>query len=165
MYMRDSEKVTYLNIMIDTLKKKEMLLNSLKDITTDQTDILDSEEFAADEFDKTIDEKQKLIDALMKLDDGFMDMYAKVKDTLLSDGNDYIPEIEQAKALIKKQTDMSVELQTMEEKNKVKLTMQLSKGRQKGKDFRTSSRTAAAYYKNMSNHHQDGDSYFLDSKK
>ena len=142
-----------------------MLLNSLKDITTDQTDILDSEEFAADEVDKTIDEKQNLIEALMKLDDGFMDMYAKVKDTLLSDGNNYIPEIEQAKTLIKLQTDMSVELQAMEEKNKVKLTMQLSKGRQKGKDFRTSSRTAAAYYKNMSNHHQDGDSYFLDSKK
>lgn len=163
--MRDSEKVTYLNIMIDTMKKKEILLKNLKVITTKQTELLDAEEFAADDFDNTIDEKQKSIDALLKLDDGFMDMYAKVKDALISNGSDYIPEIEQAKALIKKQTDMSVELQTMEEKNKVKLTMQLSKGRQKGKDFRTSSRTAAAYYKNMSNHHQEGDSYFLDSKK
>lgn len=163
--MRDSEKVTYLNIMIDTLKKKEILLKNLKMITTKQAEILEGEEFAADDFDNTIEEKQKSIDALLKLDDGFMDMYVKVKDTLISEGNDYIPEIEQAKTLIKKQTDMSVELQAMEEKNKVKLTMQLSKGRQKGKDFRTSSRTAAAYYKNMSNHHQDGDSYFLDSKK
>ena len=147
------------------MKKKELLLKNLKVITNKQTEILEAEEFAADDFDNTIEEKQKSIDALLKLDDGFMDMYAKVKDALISNGNDYIPEIEQAKALIKKQTDMSVELQAMEEKNKVKLTMQLSKGRQKGKDFRTSSRTAAAYYKNMSNHHQEGDSYFLDSKK
>ena len=163
--MRDSEKVTYLNIMIDTLKKKEVLLHNLKVITKKQAEILETEEFEADEFDDTIDEKQKSIDAILKLDDGFMDMYAKVKDALMTDGNDYIPEIEQAKSLVKKQTDISIELQAMEEKNKVKLTMQLSKGRQKGKDFRASSRTVAAYYKNMSNHHQDGDSYFLDSKK
>jgi hypothetical protein len=94
-----------------------------------------------------------------------MDLYEKVKDTLINDGKDYAPEIDQAKALIKTQTDMSVELQALEEKNRIKLSIHLSKGRQKGKDFRTSSRTAAAYYKNMSNRHQEGDSYFLDSKK
>ena len=130
-----------------------------------QAEILDAEEFAADEFDNTIDEKQRSIDALLKLDEGFMDTYGRVKDTLLENPADYATEIAQAKTLIKKQTDMSIELQALEEKNKVKLSVQLTKGRQKGRDFRTSSRTAAAYYKNMSNRHQDGDSYFLDSKK
>ena len=94
-----------------------------------------------------------------------MEMYEKVKDTLIKDGKDYDKEIEQAKAFIKKQTDMSIELQALEEKNRLKLSVHLAKGHQKGKDFRISSRTAAAYYKNMSNRHQDGDSYFLDSKK
>ncbi len=163
--MRDNEKVTYLNIMIDTLKKKELLLNELKISTLNQASILEKEEFDADGFDSSIEEKQKKIDELLRLDEGFMEMYDKVKDSLVNDGKDYAPEIEQAKALIKKQTDLSVELQALEEKNRVKLSVHLSKGRQKGKDFRTSSRTAAAYYKNMSNHHQDGDSYFLDSKK
>ena len=163
--MRDNEKLTYINIMIDTLKKKETLLKELKTTTIKQTSILEQEEFDADSFDATIDAKQSKIDELLKLDEGFMDIYEKVKDTLVNDGKDYAPEIEKAKALIKNQTDMSVELQAMEEKNKVKLSIHLSKGRQKGKDFRTSSRTAAAYYKNMSNRHQEGDSYFLDSKK
>ena len=163
--MRDSEKVTYLNIIVDTLKKKEILLNNLKVITVKQAEILDAEEFAADEFDNTIDEKQRNIDALLKLDEGFMDTYERVKADLIANPTDYASEIAQAKALIKKQTDLSVELQALEEKNKVKLSVQLTKGRQKGRDFRTSSRTAAAYYKNMSNRHQDGDSYFLDSKK
>lgn len=163
--MRDNEKVTYLNIMIDTLKKKEVLLEELKSTTLRQTAILEQEEFDADGFDSTIDEKQSKIDELLKLDEGFMELYNKVKDTLMSDGKDYAAEIEQAKVYIKKQTDLSVELQALEEKNRVKLSVHLSKGRQKGKDFRTSSRTAAAYYKTMSNHHQDGDSYFLDSKK
>ena len=163
--MRDSQKVTYLNIIVDTLKKKEILLNNLKAITGKQTEILDAEEFAADEFDNTIEEKQRSIDALLKLDEGFMETYERVKSDLVTNPADYATEISQAKALIKKQTDMSIELQALEEKNKVKLAVQLTKGRQKGRDFRTSSRTAAAYYKNMSNHHQDGDSYFLDSKK
>ncbi|MCR5203805.1 MAG: hypothetical protein K6E47_02015 [Lachnospiraceae bacterium] len=163
--MRDSEKVTYLNIMTDTLKKKDILLNELKTITLDQAQILEKEEFGTDEFDKTIDQKQTKIDELLKLDDGFMEMYEKVKDTLINDGKEYAAEIEQAKALIIKQTDTSMELQALEEKNRLKLSVHLAKGHQKGKDFRISSRTAAAYYKNMSNRHQDGDSYFLDSKK
>ena len=163
--MRNNETVTYLNIMIDTLKKKEVLLNELKATTINQAAILEKDDFDADSFDTTIDEKQGKIEELLKLDEGFMEMYNKVKNTLVTDGRDYAVEIEQAKVLIKKQTDLSVELQAMEEKNRVKLSVHLSKGRQKGKDFRTSSRTAAAYYKNMSNHHQEGDSYFLDSKK
>lgn len=163
--MRDSEKVTYLNIIVDTLKKKEILLNNLKALTLRQAEILDGEEFAADDFNNTIDEKQRSIDALLKLDEGFMETYDRVKEDLIASPSDYASEISQAKALIKKQTDLSVELQALEEKNKVKLSVQLTKGRQKGRDFRTSSRTAAAYYKNMSNRHQDGDSYFLDSKK
>ncbi len=163
--MRENEKVTYLNIMIDTLKKKEALLKELKGITINQAAILEKDDFDADGFDTTIDEKQRKIDELLKLDEGFMEMYDKVKDSLVNDSKAYAPEIEKAKELIKKQTDLSVEIQAFEEKNRVKLSVHLSKGRQKGKDFRTSSRTAAAYYKNMSNHHQEGDSYFLDSKK
>jgi len=163
--MRDNEKVTYLNIMIDSLKKKIVLLNKLKECTLRQSEILDGESLDADGFDKTIDEKQKYIDELTKLDDGFMDMYGKVKDALIAFPSDYAAEISKSKELIKTQTDLSVELQSLEEKNRIKMSIQLTKGRQKGKDFRTSSRTAAAYYRNMSNHHQDGDSYFLDSKK
>ena len=101
--MRDNEKLTYINIMIDTLKKKEALLKELKTTTIKQTSILEQEEFDADGFDATIDEKQKRIDELLKLDEGFMDLYEKVKDTLINDGKDYAPEIEKAKALIKTQ--------------------------------------------------------------
>ena len=163
--MRDNEKATYLNIMINSLKKKEELLKVLKSDTLKQAGILEKEEFDADGFDETIDTKQKTIDELLKIDEGFMEMYNRVKDALISNGKDYAPEVEKAKELIKRQTDLSIELQALEEKNRLKLAVHLAKGRQKGKDFRTSSRTAAAYYKNMTNRHHDGDSYFLDSKK
>ena len=102
--MRGNEKVTYLNIMIDTLKKKEVLLEELKSTTLRQTAILEQEEFDADGFDSTIDEKQSKIDELLKLDEGFMEIYDKVKDNLITDGKDYVSEIEQVKVYIKKQT-------------------------------------------------------------
>ena len=131
----------------------------------EQADILEKDDFDADSFDVTIDEKQKMLDELAKLDDGFMDMYGKVKEALTSNGSDYAAEIGKAKEYIKRQTDLSVELQALEEKNRTKLAIRLSQGRQKVKDFRASSKTAAAYYKNMTNRHQEGDSYFLDRKK
>ena len=163
--MRSEEKLTYINIMLDSLKKKEAVLTKLRAETLKQSAILAEQEFDDEAFDKTIDVKQGYLDELTKLDEGFMDMYAKVKETLATDGPDYRSEIELAKSLIKKQTDLSVELQSLEEKNRVKLTVHLSRGKQKVRDFRANSKTAAAYYKNMSNHHQEGDSYFFNREK
>ena len=76
--MRDNEKLTYINIIIDALRKKDSILNDLKAATIKQTGILEKEEFEADEFDKTIDQKQLKIEELLKLDEGFMEMYEKV---------------------------------------------------------------------------------------
>jgi predicted outer membrane protein len=163
--MRNEENLTYINIMLDSLKEKESLLLKLREETLKQQDILEKEEFDPDAFEKTIDEKQKHIDALERLDDGFLDMYSKVKEALSKDGAEYADEVKRAKEYIKRQTELSVELQSLEGKNRNKLAIQLSQGRQKVRDYRTSSKTAAAYYKNMTNHHQDGDSYFLDRKK
>jgi len=163
--MRNEEKLTYINIMLDSLKKKEVLLTRLKEATLEQSEILQEQEFDDEAFDKTIDTKQKYLDELEKTDDGFMDMYIKVKETLSTDGENYKEEIELAKKLIKKQTDLSVEIQSLEEKNRVKLSVHLSQGKQKVRDFRNGSKTAAAYYKNMLNHHQEGDSYFFNREK
>ena len=163
--MRDENKATYLTILIDSLKKKEKLLEGLRVQTLRQSSILEEDDFDADAFDVTISEKQKYLDELSKQDEGFLDMYEKVKDALKDNPSDYALEIEEAKKLIKRQTELSIELQALEEKNRKKLAVHLASGRQKVRDFRTSSKTAAAYYKNMSNRHQDGDSYFLDSKK
>ncbi|MCR5726546.1 MAG: hypothetical protein K6G24_03670 [Lachnospiraceae bacterium] len=160
-----NDNITYINIMIDSLKKKEIVLENLKSETVRQSEILDKEEFDDEAFDRTIDSKQKYLDELEKLDEGFMDMYTRVKEALQTDGSRYASEIEQAKILIKKQTDLSVELQTLEEKNRTKLAIHLSRGKQKVRDFRTSSKTAAAYYKNLANRHQEGDSYFFNREK
>ncbi len=163
--MRDESKVTYLNILIDSLKKKENLLLKLKTETLKQEEIIGQQEFNADRFDETLNAKQAYIEELLKTDEGFMEIYEKIKDDLKTNASDYRSEIETAKALIKKQTEMSIELQTLESKNQTGLQIHLSKGKQKVRDFNANSKTVAAYYKNMTNHHQEGDSYFFNREK
>lgn len=163
--MRDEEKLTYINILISSLRKKEDLLIKIKLETEKQAELIRETEFDADEFDKTLNVKQQYIDNLLKLDEGFLEIYEKVKDAIKENPADYKNELEETKALIKKQTELSMELQSLESKNQTGLQIHLSQGKQRVRDFRANSRTAAAYYKNMTNRHQDGDSYFFDRNK
>ncbi|MCR5767457.1 MAG: flagellar export chaperone FlgN [Lachnospiraceae bacterium] len=163
--MQDKENVTYLNILIDTLKKKESVLRELTQATDEQAVLLDHPELDIDAFNKLVDEKEKLLEKLENLDEGFMSIYEKVREILAKDAASYAEQVKQTQELVKTQTDLSTALQAAEERNKSKMTVHLSRGHQKIKDFKVNSKTAAAYYKNMSGKHQDGDSYFFNKKK
>lgn len=156
---------TYINILIDTLRKKEAILTELLTRTNAQNSILDSEEFDTEAFDKLISEKDTLLTELNKLDDGFLDLYSRVGDVLKNDTGTYAEQVKTAQDLVRKQMELSAELTGAEERNKAKLSIRLSQGRQKIKDFKVGAKTAAAYYKNMSGKHQDGDSYFFNREK
>ncbi len=163
--MNKTENITYINILNDTLKKKEDVLLSLTDATDRQTQLLDEPDLDIDAFTKLVDEKEKLLEKLESLDDGFMNLYEKVRSALAQDAAAYADQVKTTQELIKRQTELSTGLQAAEERNKGKMTVHLSRGHQKVKEFRVSSQTAAAYYKNMSGKHQDGESYFFNRKK
>lgn len=156
---------TYISILIDTLKKKEEVLYKLKEETARQSLLLDAEELDRDAFDASIEAKDVLLKRLSGLDDGFMDLYARVQEEMKTHTADYADQVKTAQDLIRNQTDITTELTAMEERNKNKLALYLTKGRQKVKDFKVSSSAAAAYYRNMSGKHQEGDSYFFNRKK
>ncbi|MCR5324659.1 MAG: flagellar export chaperone FlgN [Lachnospiraceae bacterium] len=163
--MDNTENTTYINILNDTLRKKEEVLHSLTGATEKQSQLLDAPELDIDAFNKLVDEKEKLLEKLESLDEGFMNLYEKVREELAKDAAPYADQVKQTQELIKRQTELSTNLQAAEERNKAKMTVHLSRGHQKIKEFRVSSQTAAAYYKNMSGKHQDGDSYFFNRKK
>ena len=163
--MQDAEKITYINILIDTLKKKEQILKKLMEATERQSTLFDDKEFDLDAFDRIVAEKDKLLERLERLDEGFLNLYDKVRDELRENGAEYSDQIGKTRELVKIQTELSTSLMAAEERNRSKLTLYLSKSHRKVKEFKTSSRTAAAYYKNMSGKHQDGDSYFFNKKK
>ena len=99
-----------------------------------------------------------------QLDVGFDSVYNRIKDELISNKYKYQPEIQKMQTLITELTELSVKLQVMEERNKVKMQNCMIAQRQKIKQSKVSSQSAASYYKNMANQHQ-GQSYFLDKKK
>ena len=156
---------TYINILIDTLRKKEEILKSLLAKTEAQAGILEADEFETEAFDIIIEEKDGLLTELKNLDDGFLDLYSRVGAELKNNTEAYADQVKTAQELVRRQTEISAELTSAEERNKAKLSIRLSQGRQKIKEFKVGAKTAAAYYKNMSGKHQDGDSYFFNREK
>ena len=156
---------TYINILIDTLRKKEELLKSLLAKTEGQAELLEADEFEPDAFDALMDDKDALLGDLKNLDDGFLDLYSRVGAELKNNTDAYTDQVKTAQELVRRQMELSTELTSAEERNKAKLSIRLSQGRQKIKDFKVGAKTAAAYYKNMSGKHQDGDSYFFNREK
>ncbi len=156
---------TYINILIDTLRKKEEILKGLLAKTEGQAELLEADEFEPDAFDALMDDKDALLGDLKNLDDGFLDLYSRVGAELKNNTDAYTDQVKTAQELVRRQMELSTELTSAEERNKAKLSIRLSQGRQKIKDFKVGAKTAAAYYKNMSGKHQDGDSYFFNREK
>ena len=98
-------------------------------------------------------------------DEGFDAVFERVRSVLQTNKEAYRPQIVEMQNYIRVITDMSVELQGLEQSNKVLFDKFLHKKRNEIKDFNKSNKTAASYYQNMSNQHQSWQSYFLDKKK
>jgi hypothetical protein len=164
MELNDNAKGTYIQLLIDSLKKKHEVLDELMQITTKQQAIIDSESFMEDEFLETISLKEEHIKDLGQLDRGFELVYERIREELNENRKEYIPQITTLKELVTIVTDLSVKLQALERSNKAKLEALLVNKRRKIRNSRLSNETVANYYKNMSGKTQP-QSYFYDKKK
>ncbi len=161
----ETRDLTYISILIDSLKKKIEVLERLKDDTMKQEELLSRDELDFDAFNKTIESKDKSLARLNELDDGFLEVYEKVAPLFKKDKDSYENEITYMKELVRRVTDYSTTLTALEERNKVKLTIHLNRGKQRIKDYKQSSKTVAAYYKNIANKRTPEGSTFYDKKK
>lgn len=155
---------TYVDIMLQSLKKKLQVLEEIKRLNVLQKELLEDERADADEFDKTVEDKGKLIEQLEQLDSGFDKLFERVREELQEHKEDYKPQIAGMQEAIRKITDLSMELQAQEAKNKDLMTRKFVSVRQKAKIVRTNTKAASQYYQNMMqlNH---VDPQFLDNKK
>lgn len=156
-------KTTYIQMLIDILKRKSEVFGRLVDLTEQQEIMIGFEDFDEDKFSDTISKKDELINILNQLDNGFEQLYERVKDELISKKDIYRSEITIMQELITKLTDISVILQAMEKRNKLKLEAIFSNKRRAIKSSRVNGQMAASYYKSMAN--QIDKSIFYDKKK
>ena len=155
---------TYVDIMIQSLKKKIRVLEEIRRINIRQKELLESDKSDADEFDQTVEEKAKLIEQMTQLDSGFDKLFERVKDELNQHKADYADRIKTMQNCIRQITDLSMELQAQESRNKDLMTRKFVSVRERAKVVRTNSKAANQYYKNMMNLHYV-DPQFMDNKK
>lgn len=140
---------TYVDIMIQSLKKKIKVLEEIKRVNILQKELLENDKADADDFDKTVEAKSALIEQMEQLDSGFDKLFERVREELQTNKPAYTTQIKTMQTCIRQITDLSMEIQAQEAKNKDLMTQKFVSVRQKAKVVRTNSKAASQYYKNM----------------
>lgn len=154
----------YLDILEESLIKKESVLDSLHVLSNKQAEVLGESEVFLEVFDQYMDEKDAYLEELDKLDEGFELLYEKIKAELLEHKEIYAEQIERVQQQIQNIMDKSVSLQALESRNKEKVMGYLQNAKKNNGDNRRSSKVAYDYYKSMSRSNVIP-SHFMDKKK
>lgn len=154
----------YLSILEESLRKKLQILDELTTYTTQQQELLKSEELDYAAFDQLVEKKDPLVQMIMELDQGFEVVYDRIKEQLIGHKELYAVQIRTLQDLISELTDKSVKLQAMEQRNKAAVEQQFRKSREKIRQGRQNKQAALNYYRNM-NHSDFVLPQFLDNKK
>lgn len=145
-----AETERYIQILIESLKKKIEILDALLALNTKQAEILQTED-SLDDFDALVDEKAKQIELLDKLDTGFDTIYQHVRPEVTQHPEQYKEQIKELQSLIKELTDRSVKVETTENRNKQAIERYFANARKDIHETRRSMNVANNYYKNMTN--------------
>ncbi len=155
----------YITVLHDSLSRKVDVVKEILKYTKEQNVILSSDDVDIDRFDDIISEKDILIKKLEELDRGFDSTFDRVKDELKNNKEIYKSQILEMQNYIRVITDLSVEIESLEQSNKDMFADFLRGERKEIKKFNINNKIAASYNSNMPNQHQDWQSYFLDKKK
>lgn len=86
---------------------------------------------------------------LEQLDTGFESLYDKVKEELESNRDIHKEQIRQMQELIRALTELNMQIQATEARNKEKATAKFAYIRQQAKEIRSSQKIVKEYYNNM----------------
>ncbi|MCR4648825.1 MAG: hypothetical protein K5776_07080 [Lachnospiraceae bacterium] len=140
----------YLNMLKDSLVKKEKNLSSLIALSEKQGAIVKEENNVDwEEFTKVADEKGVLIEEILKLDEGFEMLYDHIKEGLEDNREKYSSAIIEIKALIKSVTEKGADLEALERRNKTAIEAAFSSTRKEIRQSKLGQKAAADYYNKM----------------
>ena len=158
------EHRNYINILLQDLRKKNLVLDQIIEANLKQRDALEDPNLDPDDFDTIVEHKAKLIEQLEQLDDGFEQIYARVREELMTNKAQYAGEIKEMQALIRQLTDKSASIETQEQRNKAMMTQKFAMVRKQVREIRSSQKVVNQYYQNMMKTNYI-DPQFLDNKK
>lgn len=138
-------------ILLQSLEKKNELLDQMIDQNSMQERILKQEEFDMDAFGEVLDRQSACVEELDKLDRGFEAVYERVREELMQNRERYRTEITRMKEQIQQITDKIVTLNAGNMRNKVLAENQFKKKRLSIGTGVSKNRVAANYYNSMNN--------------
>lgn len=153
----------YLDILEDSLIRKNSILDEIKSINDEQKTCLQDENVQLEVFDSYIEKKAEYIEKLEMLDQGFETLYAQVENELKDNKEKYADKIKSMQKLIREITDKSASIQAQETRNRDLISDYFGKRRNEIKEGRRNSKAAMNYYKVQSNSVYT-EATFLDSK-
>ena len=158
------EKIQYISIMIQSLKKKSAVLDTIMELNIQQKEELENPALDPDDFDRTVEKKAEQIQQLELLDNGFQELYEKVREELQSNREAYREDIACMQEYIRKLTDKSATIQAQEARNKDLMTQKFASVRKQVKEVRKSQKVVNQYYKSMMKANYM-EAHFTDNKK
>jgi hypothetical protein len=154
----------YVQVLLDTIKKKEDVLGRILEITKRQDVISRQESYDADAMEQTLNEKEILISRLNYLDEGFQSVYERIGAELRNHTDTYRQEILKLQDGIRRCTQLGNEIEVLEQRNSQRFRTLF--GRVKAEYVTSKSRaTAAQNYLKTMNRSKVMNSYFVDKKQ
>lgn len=147
--MGNNDSQSYITLLIDTLKKQEIALADVLEITKEQSKIANAPEFDEVLLENSLNRKEILIAKLNELDDGFVSVYGRVRNEIQGNTETYKTQIRQMQDLIKKCTDLGVEIKVLEERNRNQLMKCFASKNKKYSSQRNAAMVASRYHRTM----------------
>lgn len=158
------EETRYIQILRESLSKKERLLHNLLEITKQQSDYINGKEFDIDVFNDLMDVKEEMIQELNAVEDAFESLYDRIRVYLMEHKETLANEIVEMQNRIREITNLSVSIQALEERNKQRLEVIFNSKRQEINNLKKSTRMVNNYYNAMTGSGVDKSMYFNKKK-
>lgn len=139
----------YVNMLADSLRKKDGILKSIISLSNEQTELIKEESVDWDRFNEIVSEKETLIEEINQLDEGFDTLFNRVKDEINANKSQYIGEIATMKVLIKAVTEKAAEIEVIERRNKTSIEGVFANTKKTIKQSKLGNKAAAQYYQRM----------------
>lgn len=159
-----NQTMTYVNIMQESLERKERYLKEILELTKEQERIAKEKKFDEEAFNELIDKKDVLINNVNEIDKGFTAVYDRVRTEVMENKHLYAEQLVNMQELIRRCVDFGMEIEAQENRNRATLEQVFSVGFKGIKQVKQSQKAANKYYKAMSNGNVN-DSVLYDRKK
>ena len=154
----------YLELLIQSLKKKLLLLNQIIVLNQQQKEMLMDENLDPDTLDVNVREKDELISQVTQLDDGFDEVYAHIADLMKKNPSDYEEELDRMRELIRQIMAKDASIRADEQRNYELAQKKFARVKKQIREVKTSQKMVNRYYQNMMQQRQ-ADIQYMDNKK